>query len=72
MDAFVAERGAMASVFDVVELSDGECVAFGELAMLAVATVHTPAPPRSPLARRARTPGPAARAAWCWRTCPGR
>src|SRR6266498_5967956 len=29
MDAFVAERGAMASVFDVVELSDGECVAFG-------------------------------------------
>lgn len=40
MDAFVAEPGAMASVFDVVELSDGECVAFGELAMLAVATVH--------------------------------
>jgi glyoxylase-like metal-dependent hydrolase (beta-lactamase superfamily II) len=50
MDAFVAEPGAMASVFDVVELSDAEQVAFGELSMLAVATV--------PVARR---PGGAAR-----------
>jgi ribonuclease BN (tRNA processing enzyme) len=40
MDAFVAEPGAMARVFEVVELADGERVQLGELAMAAVATVH--------------------------------
>ena len=41
MDAFVAEPGAMASVFEVVELADGERVRLGELALEAVATVHS-------------------------------
>jgi ribonuclease BN (tRNA processing enzyme) len=40
MDAFVREPGAMASVFEVVELADGETVRLDELAMGAVATVH--------------------------------
>jgi ribonuclease BN (tRNA processing enzyme) len=40
MDAFVDTPGGMATVFDVVELSDGERVSFAELAMVAMATVH--------------------------------
>jgi len=40
MDAFVDRPGAMARVFDVVELSDGERVAFADLSLVALATVH--------------------------------
>jgi hypothetical protein len=79
MDAFVAKPGAMAGVFDVVELSDGERVAFGDLAMEAVATVHgietygfrataagrTRARSRSPRSRRAPTRKGAAPGVWC-------
>ena len=40
MDAFLARPGAMASVFEVVELTDGARLAFGDLGLEAVATEH--------------------------------
>lgn len=40
MEAFVARPGAMGRVFEVVELTDGAEVAFGELRLEAIATVH--------------------------------
>ncbi len=40
MDAFVDRPGAMARVFEVAELSDGERVAFGDLDLVAFATFH--------------------------------
>jgi ribonuclease BN (tRNA processing enzyme) len=40
MEAFLARPGAMARVFEVIELTDGAEVAFGDLQLEAIATVH--------------------------------
>jgi ribonuclease BN (tRNA processing enzyme) len=40
MEAFLARPGAMPRVFEVIELTDGAQLAFGDLRMEAIATTH--------------------------------